>query len=99
MITNAQALPALDAKMHGFAHPQAVLTAPETRSSSPVRIVCNAQGQAVLASPGLEEGDAAQLHGCGIYPCGEGAGLAGGIMSAACNGLAVAQRLASSYAR
>ena len=87
------ALGALDAKMHGFAHPQAVLTAPETRSSSPVRIVVNAGKQAVLASRLASAPNVQVAPGCGIYPCGEGAGLAGGIMSAACNGLAVAQQL------
>lgn len=80
--TIAAALPRLDDKLRGFADPDAVMTAPETRSSSPVRIC---------------RGDDLQAHlgatACGIYPCGEGAGYAGGIMSAASDGLRVAQRV------
>lgn len=63
-----QALPELDRKLHGFAAPDAVLTAPETRSSSPVRILRDETRQSQLR---------------GLYPCGEGAGYAGGITSAA----------------
>ena len=74
-----QAIPALDRKLHGFADPDAVLTAPETRSSSPVRILRDALRQ----SPGLR----------GLYPCGEGAGYAGGITSAAVDGLRCAEAL------
>ncbi|MGI6045688.1 MAG: NAD(P)/FAD-dependent oxidoreductase, partial [Eggerthellaceae bacterium] len=72
-----KALPLLDKKLHGFAADDAVLTGVETRSSSPVRIVRNENFQAVMdqALPdGLETG---------IFPCGEGPGYAGGIMSAA----------------
>lgn len=68
-----------DRKIKGFADYSAVLTAPETRSSSPVRIV---------------RGDDGQCQGlCGIYPCGEGAGYAGGIMSAATDGIKTAEKL------
>ena len=67
------ALPLLEKKLRGFADPQAVLTAPETRSSSPVRILRGNDRQAL----GLR----------GVYPCGEGAGWAGGIVSAAVDGL------------
>ena len=77
--TIAAALPRFDAKLRGFADNDAVMTAPESRSSSPVRIVRNQALQASVA---------------GIYPCGEGAGYAGGIMSAAADGLRVAQQLA-----
>ena len=74
-----EALPIFDRKLSGFAHPEAVLTAPETRSSSPVRIVRGADGQSVTHS--------------GIYPCGEGAGYAGGILSAAVDGIKSAEQL------
>ncbi len=79
----AQALPLLDRKLKGFAAPQAVMIAPETRSSSPVRIVRDETYRA-LHNP---------FHDLVIYPCGEGAGYAGGIMSAAVDGLRVAQAL------
>ena len=75
--TLKQALPVFDRKLQGFAHPDAVLTGVETRSSSPVRILRDAAYQ----SPGLE----------GLYPCGEGAGYAGGITSAAVDGVKVAE--------
>ena len=68
-----------DKKIKGFADPSSVLTAPETRSSSPVRIVRGENGQSLTHS--------------GIYPCGEGAGYAGGIMSAAADGLKTAEAL------
>ena len=67
------ALPRLDGQLRGFACPDAVLTGVETRSSSPVRILRDDSGQA--------EGIG------GLYPVGEGAGYAGGIMSAACDGI------------
>ena len=70
------ALPQLDESLKGFADPDAVLTAPETRSSSPVRIVRGADRQSELK---------------GFYPCGEGAGYAGGIMSAAIDGIQSAE--------
>jgi len=79
-ITNVleQALPLLDQKLHGFNDPDAVLTAPETRSSSPVRIIRDDTKQSALR---------------GLYPCGEGAGYAGGIMSAAVDGMVCAEQL------
>ncbi len=91
----ARALPLLDAKLHGFAGEGAVMTGVETRSSSPVRIVRNEGLQAVMsgATAGGRDG------GSGLYPCGEGAGYAGGIMSAACDGLRVAQAVAGDVAR
>ena len=73
-----QALPLLDQKLHGFSHPDAVLTAPETRSSSPVRIIRDESKQSTLR---------------GLFPCGEGAGYAGGIMSAAVDGMVCAEAL------
>ena len=86
-----QALPQLDRRLHGFADPQAVLTGVETRSSSPVRIVRGKNMQAQLASASANA--AALEPETGLYPCGEGAGYAGGIMSAACDGLRVASAL------
>ncbi|MBQ9837930.1 MAG: hypothetical protein IJO56_00335 [Oscillospiraceae bacterium] len=71
-----QALPMLDENLKGFADPDAVLTAPETRSSSPVRILRDESRQSTLR---------------GLYPCGEGAGYAGGIMSAAIDGIQSAE--------
>lgn len=73
-----EALPLLDRRLKGFAHPDAVLTGVETRSSSPVRI---------------ERDDTCQSNLRGLYPCGEGAGYAGGIMSAAVDGIRCAQAL------
>ncbi len=73
------AIPMLDGNLKGFAHPDAVLTGPETRSSSPVRILRGEDKQSI----GLR----------GLYPCGEGAGYAGGIMSAALDGIEVAESI------
>lgn len=90
----AQGLPLLDAKLHGFADPSAVLTGPETRSSSPIRMVRGKNFQARLASdlPDSDEEPATR-----VYPCGEGAGYAGGIMSAAVDGLRVAEAIAAEF--
>ena len=74
----AEALPRLDGKLKGFASPDAVMTAPETRSSSPVRILRDETKQSSIS---------------GLYPCGEGAGYAGGIMSAAIDGIQVAEAI------
>ena len=71
-----QAIPALGRKLQGFDDPEAVLTAPETRSSSPVRILRDGTLQSALR---------------GLYPCGEGAGYAGGITSAAVDGMRCAE--------
>ena len=71
-----EALPLLDRKLKGFAHPDAVLTGVETRSSSPVRI---------------ERDKGCVSNIVGLYPCGEGAGYAGGIMSAAVDGIRCAE--------
>ncbi len=77
-----KALPQLDANLHGFARADAVLTGPETRSSSPVRILRDETKQ----SPMLR----------GLYPTGEGAGYAGGIMSAAIDGMEAAEAMIAS---
>ncbi len=79
----AQALPLLDQKLRGFAAPDAVLTGVETRSSSPVRILRDESFQSALR---------------GLYPCGEGAGYAGGIVSAAVDGIRVAEAVAEGHA-
>ena len=84
------ALPLLDRKLHGFADAGAVMTGVETRSSSPVRILRGADLQAFFG-PAPADRDAPGASG--LYPCGEGAGYAGGIMSAACDGLRVAEAI------
>ena len=77
----AEALPKLDGNLKGFASPDAVLTAPETRSSSPVRILRDETRQSSIR---------------GLYPTGEGAGYAGGIMSAAIDGIQTAEAILES---
>ena len=77
-------LRSFDRKVQGFAMPEAILSAAETRTSAPVRILRGTDFCAV---------------GCpGVYPCGEGAGYAGGITSAAVDGLKVAQAILAAYA-
>ncbi len=76
------AIPRMDRRLHGFSEASAVLTGVETRSSSPVR---------VTRGEGLQS-----LSTAGLWPCGEGAGYAGGIMSAATDGLRVARALVES---
>ena len=73
------AIPLFDRKLHGFAQPEGVLTGVETRSSSPLRILRDESGQSALR---------------GLYPCGEGAGYAGGIVSAAVDGVRMAEAVA-----
>ena len=68
-----------DKKIKGFADHSAVLTAPETRSSSPIRMLRNEKFESVSIN--------------GLFPCGEGAGYAGGIVSAAVDGLCVAEQI------
>ncbi|MBR5260122.1 MAG: FAD-dependent oxidoreductase [Eggerthellaceae bacterium] len=81
----AEGLSMLDRKLAGFAHPQAVMTGVEARSSSPVRIL---RGENFQAHAGV---DPSASWTTGLYPCGEGAGYAGGITSAAVDGLRVAE--------
>jgi uncharacterized FAD-dependent dehydrogenase len=72
-------LRSFDRKVKGFATPYAVLSGVETRTSSPVRI---------------KRGDDLQaIDHAGVYPCGEGAGYAGGITSAALDGIKVAEKI------
>ncbi len=77
-----EAMPQLGRKLHGFDAEDAVMTAVETRSSSPVRIL---RGETYESAAG------------GLYPCGEGAGYAGGITSAAVDGIRVAEAIIKAY--
>lgn len=81
--TLARALPDFGRKIKGFDHPEAVLTGVETRTSAPVRI---------LRGP-----DFMSINTQGLYPIGEGAGYAGGIMSAALDGLNAALAVMREY--
>ncbi|MCI9626978.1 MAG: NAD(P)-binding protein [Clostridia bacterium] len=78
------ALRSFDRKLKGFALPDALLTGVETRTSSPVRLLRGEDFQAV----GIP----------GIYPAGEGSGYAGGIVSAAVDGLKIARKIIATYA-
>ena len=77
----SQALPILGQKLRGYDDPDAVMTAVESRSSSPVRIPRDETYQSALR---------------GLYPCGEGAGYAGGILSAAADGMRAAEHICQS---
>jgi hypothetical protein len=80
-----EALPAFDREIRGFAMADAVLTGVEVRTSSPVRIP-------------RDEAGYESVNVRGLYPAGEGAGFAGGIMSAAVDGMKAAEALARKYA-
>jgi hypothetical protein len=80
-----EALPAFDKQISGFAMKDAVLTGVETRTSSPVRI--------------KRREDFQSMNTVGLYPAGEGAGYAGGILSAAVDGIEVAEAVALSMVR
>ena len=77
-----EALPLLERKLKGFSAPDAVLTAVESRSSCPLRILRGEDGQSELR---------------GLFPCGEGAGYAGGITSAAVDGVRCAEAVIERY--
>ncbi|MBK8319009.1 MAG: FAD-dependent oxidoreductase [Betaproteobacteria bacterium] len=77
-----EAIPAFDKQIRGFAMDDAILTGVETRTSSPIRITRN--------------GECQSLNTRGLFPAGEGAGYAGGILSAAVDGINVAEALALS---
>lgn len=77
------ALPQFGRRIEGFDLPDAVLTGVETRSSSPVRMPRSPQCEGSIG---------------GIYPAGEGAGYAGGIVSAAADGIRVAEAIIGRYA-
>jgi uncharacterized FAD-dependent dehydrogenase len=71
-----QALPVFDRQLRGFAMPDAVLTGVETRSSCPLRIVRDERGESNIK---------------GLFPCGEGSGYSGGIVSSAVDGIRTAE--------
>ena len=77
-----EALPLFDLKIKGFADPGAILSGVETRSSAPLR---------------LERDQFFQSNVIGLYPAGEGAGYAGGIVSSAIDGLSVAEAIMAKY--
>lgn len=79
--TLEKAIPELGKKLKGFDHEDAVMTAIEARSSSPVKIPRDGEGQSAIR---------------GLFPCGEGAGYAGGIMSAAADGIRIAEAVCNS---
>jgi uncharacterized FAD-dependent dehydrogenase len=79
--TLRMAIPQMDKKIKGFARNDAVMTAVESRSSSPIRIIRDE----ALQSPAIK----------GLYPAGEGAGYAGGIISTAVDGIKVAEAISS----
>lgn len=76
--------PLVDRKMHGYYTNDALLLGVESRTSSPVRIIRDPE---TLQAPGWS----------GLYPCGEGAGYSGGIVSSAIDGIRCAQAIAASY--
>ena len=71
-------------RQHGFSSPDGILTAPETRTSSPLRILRDRETCVSTSTQGL-------------YPCGEGSGYAGGIMSAAVDGINIAEKIISQF--
>jgi hypothetical protein len=75
-----EAIPAFDKEIKGFARPDGLLTGVETRTSSPINIKRNAQYQSMNVK--------------GLFPAGEGAGYAGGILSAGIDGIKVAEAVA-----
>ncbi len=77
------ALTDMDKKLRGFAHPDALLTGAETRTSAPLRIERDEKMQSVSVK--------------GLYPCGEGAGYAGGITSSAVDGIRVADAVFAEF--
>ena len=79
------ALPDFDNWLNGYNYPGAVLTGPETRTTSPIRILRDENG---MASGFV-----------GIYPAGEGAGYAGGIVSSAVDGIRIAEKLILAYSK
>ena len=80
-----RALPMLDAQFPGLAGPEALVTGPETRASAPFRLTRDTLTRQAVRTPGL-------------YPVGEGAGYAGGIVSAAVDGIRSADAIVETYA-
>ncbi len=83
--TLRRALPHFNRQMRGFVTGEAVLVGVETRTSAPLRIIRNEEGESVSHA--------------GLYPCGEGAGYAGGIMSAALDGIRIAEKIVDKFSR
>lgn len=81
--TLASSISDMGRRLKGFDHADALLTGVESRTSSPVRILRGEQGESVTVP--------------NVYPCGEGAGYAGGITSAAADGLRTATKIARKY--
>ena len=81
--TLSDAIPYFETRIKGYSAKDAVMTGTETRTSAPVRIMRN------------ENFESTSLHG--LYPCGEGAGYAGGIMSAAVDGINVAEKIMEKF--
>ena len=79
-----EAVPHFARKIKGYDLPDAKIKSVETRSSSPVRILRDESGQSAIR---------------GIYPAGEGAGYAGGITSAACDGIRAANHVIETFAK
>ena len=79
-----EALQKLDNKLNGFAMHDAVLTGVETRSSAPIRIV-------------RDEETLQSINTKNLYPCGAGAGYAGGIVTAAVDGIKCAEKIIEKY--
>lgn len=79
-----ESIPAFEQKLHGFSCADAIFSGVETRTSSPIRIMRT---------------ETLQCNYDGLYPCGEGAGYAGGIVSAAIDGIKVAQAIADRFYR
>ena len=77
-----EGIEAFNKKIKGFADDDVIIAAPETRTSSPIRIIRNENFEANIK---------------GIYPCGEGAGYAGGITTSAIDGIKVAEAIAKVY--
>ena len=78
----AEGIDLIGRRMAGFADGDAFLSGVESRTSSPVRILRDGTGQSAIT---------------GLYPCGEGAGYAGGITSAAMDGILTAEKVAAAY--
>lgn len=78
-----EAMPQFDRRMPGYAFPEALIDGFEARTSSPLRI---------------PRGDSGECSVCGLYPAGEGAGYAGGITSAAVDGMKQAEKIIQRFA-
>ena len=82
--TMKEALVEMDKKLHGFASEDAILTGVETRSSAPIRIE-------------REEESLESVNTKGLFPCGEGGGYAGGIISGAVDGIRIAEKIIEKF--